>query len=185
MALADYIGTGTYSMVDHIGFNEKIKHVKFQLNVFADNTKEDKIAEKFFDFVMDTPKESVINIEQTTPPITPNTGDRYIVASTGATGEWADYPGQLMTWDFDGSGEWMSMKLQKDLVLFNETSNSYIKVIDDSGTYTPYIENECSRIWDSYFTKTLVFNTPGNNLHTQIYKLLKTQKGFEFTSDVF
>ena len=37
---------------------------------------------------------TVLAVDQTAPPVTPNDGDRYIVA-TGATGDWAGHEGDI------------------------------------------------------------------------------------------
>lgn len=43
-------------------------------------------------------QESVIDRDLTSPPTTPTTGDRYLVA-TGATGDWLTHDGEIAEWD--------------------------------------------------------------------------------------
>jgi len=181
MAIANYITTGTYSTVEFVNFSSESQTLAFLLVVYSDSSKTDKIAEKTFDFMMKEKKESLLGVEQTTPPQNPTPGDKYIIASTGAIGEWADYPNKIATWREHSGGCWTYEQPSVGTIYYDEITTSYVKITQNG--YITRNNLPDSRVWELFFNKNAIFNTPGNNLHTQIYKLLKTQKGFELTVD--
>jgi len=185
MALANYIGTGTYSIIEDVDFSSEDQNLGFNLLVHSDSSKSEVLASVEFNFLMNHSAKGLLAVDQETPPSEPDHGDSYLIAKTGATGDWANFPGYVAKWTVTGSdsGAWVYMDYSEGQVFYDEAISRYITITDNGGHYKTSVNAPDTRTWDAFFTKDHIFNTPGSNLHSQIYEFLKTQPGFESVID--
>jgi len=187
MALANYIGTGTYSIIEKLVFSTKDKHVGFTLKVYSDDAKTALLATKVYDHVMDRDIKVLLGLDVTEPPSAPAVGDKYLIAKTGAVDDWEGYSGHVAEWNpFNHTGEeatWVCTDHGSGVRFYYEPGDSYIEITSMGGNYKSITDNESIKTWDAFFTKEHIFDTPGSNLHSQIYEFLKTQPGFESVID--
>lgn len=183
MALADYINTGTYSVVENVKYTKKTKEISFVLLVFSDDTKENKLSERVFSFAMDREVRGIDGMEIVNPPENPTKGETYLVSKVNPTGVWADFGGHVAEWEKLDEGEWDMVDCAPGTLLFNKSSELYIEITEMGGTYKPSSTRDDCRVWDSFFTKEKIFNET-SNLHKQIYLFIKTLPGFDNTQDV-
>ena len=187
MALANYIGTGTYSIIEKVIFSSKDSHIGFTLKVYSDDSKSELLATRVYDYVMDTDVDVLLGLDTSTPPESPSIGDSYLIAKTGATGDWESFPGHVATWDAFGGPEeeatWTPMDHEPEKRFYYEPGDSFIEITSRGGNYKSVTDTDSVRTWDAFFTKDHIFNTSGSNLHSQTYAFLKTQPGFESAID--
>jgi hypothetical protein len=75
---------------------------------------------------------SIINMTTTTPPVTPITGDRYIVAA-GATGDWSGKAKQIAEWDgaawvFTVPNTGFALTNESDGIQYNYNGSAWVNI---------------------------------------------------------
>lgn len=93
---------------------------------------------------------NVIDSTLTTPPGSPTTGDKYIVA-TGGTGSWNALDAKVVIWS--GSA-WVSYTAKEGWMVYDQTNNYYLKFngsawVEDPFGDRAYADSLVTGLWDS------------------------------------
>ena len=182
MAFLNYIGTGTYTIVDEFIYSKEQKMIRCTLYVFEDNTKATLLASKQYSYWFDSTKPTLLEIHRSTPPENPWDGDQYLIAQSDAQGVWATREGQLAVWK-DDMQDWSYWFVAPDQEFYCPADQLYYRVLDEQGNIATSNFALDSRVWDAWFAKDKVITDEENNLYKQFYLFLKTQPGFENVAD--
>lgn len=77
---------------------------------------------------------NVIDSTLTTPPGSPTTGDKYIVA-TGGTGSWNTLDAKVVIWS---GSDWVSCTAKEGWIVYDQTNNYYLKFDGSSWVEDPF-----------------------------------------------
>jgi len=163
MALKDYLGPGTYSVLENITYIKSNKCVRFVLEIYHRNIKSTNIS---------------------VPPSAPIADDIYYVPLTpAATGDWAGNEGKICTWRGQGSNSWDWQFLTPGEIFCETATDNYL-MIDDRGAVEIKNWAKDSITWDKWFAPEKSMFDAESNIIKQIYSFLKaTQEGFENVTD--
>ncbi len=187
MAFGNYIGTGTYTVVDEVIYGKFNKFVRCTLYVYSDNTKTNLLATKQLEFYFDRDYEEIHGINMTEPPANPVEGQKYHINPAGATGVFAGDPGKIAEWKSDineGAGGYTFWFPTPGLSYWYGPEGQYYIITSDEGDIISKDFEDDWRMWDKWFAPEHVILNEENNLYKRLYEFLKTQPGFENVIDV-
>jgi hypothetical protein len=174
MALLNYVGQGTYSIADNIIYMKSTLTLRWQLDIYSDQTKQNLLCSKMFDVNGLQLIPGVLKLNQSIIPINPQLEDSYVI-SEDAEGEWKNYPGQIAKWNGERWEYWYFVSGQ---VIYDEETDRYYRFVDEKLVSTMFSHD--IRLWNKYFTSTLIQE---HGLQAQIYKYMKTLSGFDNVVD--
>lgn len=177
MAILNYIGQGTYSIVDEIYLNRITKNLRWSVIVYSDSTKTTKLAQTDFDVSGRDTLRSVKGI-LSCPPENPKPFDTWFVSKSElATEAWEGRENLIAVYmpesPYNGWGFWYHTDHE---VFYYEPLSLYVRYDQSTGEITPAIVHSDSRIWDKYFAKPDTIN--------QLYLYMHTLPNFKGTVSV-
>jgi hypothetical protein len=170
MAITNFIGVGTYTIIREIVVNKHGKTVQIIIDSYASPTKTILINSFVLYFTVNGNEQKVKTRQLNTPPNPPEIGVEYIVAP-GATGEWEGWDGKIAYHD---TVKWWERTGEFQVLVEDE---NVIVIPDGSGGWTrdPYKLNDEEF---EYFFGLEKQNQNGNNVLKLGYEFLLTRPEF-------
>jgi len=178
MAFANYLFTGSYTIVDSVQYSKQGGLLRFSIRIYSNNTKSVELGSKSFDLIRQMTFRGIAD-KLSAPPVTPVPGKWYLV-DADATGAWLNRDGLLATLNQDS--EWTFWGVSPTEIFYDEQAEDYCVIDVSTQTKTVVYPLNDSRLWDLWFDSALMFSTE-SNIFKQCYLFLKSRAGFENVVD--
>ena len=172
MALLNYIGQGTYSVVENVNINKSGKTVRWSVLVFADKDKKVLLASTDFEIMGGHILRGIKGFRNE-PSDKPVDGEAWIVPKSGKESTWSNRGGTVAVYlpnehPYFGWGFWY---VNPNETYYLEPEDRYVKVNCESWEFYTVHPTSDSRLWDTFFPEDKLLQS--SNIYRQIYMCMK------------
>lgn len=181
MAFLNYLGLGTYTIIDYTRYEKQGKNLTWTLRIYADASKTDLLAYREFNVCSSHPIQRILGKQNTPPPIEQRSIDDMWLVGDDPEGDWQDFEDHAAKWN---GVKWEFWQIGAGQTFYDLSRDCYIARNVDNFDFMELEYWTDYWSWEKWFAPSVIYG-PDTNLVRQIYLYLKsTKKAFANVIDV-